>query len=45
MVLIGITVRGFVLIDRTTATLMLPYALWMCYTGYLVAGFLWLNPR
>jgi tryptophan-rich sensory protein len=40
LVLIGITARGFGRIDRVAAVLMLPYALWMCYAGYLVAGFL-----
>jgi translocator protein len=45
LVLTGITLRGFGRIDRAAAALMLPYALWMCYAGYLVAGFVWLNPN
>lgn len=44
LVLIGITMRDFARIDRAAVTLMLPYALWMCYAGCLVAGFVWLNP-
>jgi translocator protein len=44
LMLIGITVRSFARIDRVAAALMLPYALWMCYAGYLVAGFFRLNP-
>jgi tryptophan-rich sensory protein len=42
--LIGVTIRGFRRVDRTAAALMFPYALWMCYAGYLLAGFVWLNP-
>ena len=45
LALTGITLRGFDRIDRAAAALMLPYALWMCYAGYLVAGFSWLNPN
>jgi tryptophan-rich sensory protein len=44
LVLIGITFRAFVRVDRVATMLMLPYALWMCYAGYLVAGFVWLSP-
>jgi len=42
--LIGLTIRAFGRIHRLAAALLLPYALWMCYAGYLNAGFFWLNP-
>jgi tryptophan-rich sensory protein len=42
--LIGLTIRAFGRIHRPAAALLLPYALWMCYAGYLNAGFFWLNP-
>jgi benzodiazapine receptor len=42
--LIGLTIRAFGRIHRPAALLLLPYALWMCYAGYLNAGFFWLNP-
>jgi tryptophan-rich sensory protein len=42
--LIGITIHGFVRIERAAGALMLPYAIWMCYAVYLIAGFFWLNP-
>ena len=42
--LIGLTIRAFDRIHRPAALLLLPYALWMCYAGYLNAGFFWLNP-
>jgi tryptophan-rich sensory protein len=44
LMLIGITIRRFARSNRAAVVLMLPYALWICYAGYLVAGFLWLNP-
>jgi len=44
LALIGLTLRAFRRLDRAAALLMLPYALWMCYAGYLTAGFFWLNP-
>ena len=42
--LVGLTIRAFGRIHRPAAALLLPYALWMCYAGYLNAGFFWLNP-
>ena len=42
--LVALTVRAFARIHRQAALLLLPYALWMCYAGYLNAGFFWLNP-
>lgn len=44
LALIGLTIRAFARIHRPAAALLLPYALWMCYGGYLIAGFFWLNP-
>jgi len=42
--LVGLTIGAFGRIHRPAAALLLPYALWMCYAGYLNAGFFWLNP-
>jgi tryptophan-rich sensory protein len=44
LMLIGITILRFARSNRAAVVLMLPYTLWICYAGYLVAGFLWLNP-
>jgi tryptophan-rich sensory protein len=44
LVLTGVTIHGFRRVDRAAAVLMFPYAPWMCYAGYLLAGFAWLNP-
>jgi tryptophan-rich sensory protein len=43
--LIALTIRAFGRIQPQAAVLLLPYALWMCYAGYLNAGFFWLNPN
>jgi translocator protein len=45
LALTGISAYGFGRIDRTAALLMFPYAIWMCYAAYLIAGFFWLNPN
>jgi len=45
LLLVAAALRGFRRIDRVAAALMFPYALWMCYAAYLVAGFVWLNPN
>jgi benzodiazapine receptor len=44
LVLIVLTVRAFLPLDRRAALLLLPYGLWCVYATYLNAGFLWLNP-
>ena len=44
LALIALTLRAFRRVDRAASLLMLPYALWMCYAGYLTVGFFWLNP-
>ena len=43
--LTGISAYDFARIDRTAALLMFPYAIWMCYSAYLIAGFFWLDPN
>jgi tryptophan-rich sensory protein len=45
LVLVGITAYGFGRLERAAGALMLPYAIWMCYASYLIAGFFWLNPN
>jgi tryptophan-rich sensory protein len=44
LLLIGLTIRAFLPLDRRAALLLLPYGLWCVYATYLNAGFLWLNP-
>ena len=43
--LLGIlaTMRSFGRVDRTAAWLLLPYALWVTFAGYLNASVWWLN--
>jgi len=43
LVLVALTVRAFRRIHRTAAILMVPYAAWCLYAGYLNVGFLVLN--
>lgn len=43
VVLLGLTIHGFLRVQRLAALLMLPYFLWTLYAGYLNAGFWWLN--
>ena len=44
LAMVVVTIRAFAPISRPAALLLLPYAAWTCYAGYLNAGFLWLNP-
>lgn len=44
LVLIGVTIRSFVRLNRTAAWLMLPYLVWTGFAAYLNAGFWWMNP-
>jgi len=43
LLLILLTLRAFVTVERVAAALMLPYAAWAGYAAYLTAGFWWLN--
>lgn len=43
LVLVGLTIRSFVQIDRAAALLLVPYLAWCSYATYLNAGFWWLN--
>jgi len=43
LALIGVTIHAFRRVQRRAAVLMLPYAAWCLYAGYLNAGFLLLN--
>jgi tryptophan-rich sensory protein len=43
LILIAMTVRAFRPINRVAAGLMVPYAVWSLYAGYLNVGFLVLN--
>jgi tryptophan-rich sensory protein len=43
LVLIVLTMRAFVRLDRTACWLMAPYLIWTTYATYLSAGFWWLN--
>lgn len=43
LVAVGLTIRAFAPLSRPAAWLLLPYAAWGCYAGYVNAGFLWLN--
>ena len=37
------TMRSFGRVDRAAAWLLLPYALWVAFAGYLNASVWWLN--
>ncbi len=43
LVLVGLTIRRFVRVDRVAAGLLVPYFAWICYVAWLNAGFWWLN--
>jgi tryptophan-rich sensory protein len=43
-VLVGVTIHAFFRVHRAAAWMMAPYMAWVCYAGYLNAGFWWLNP-
>lgn len=43
LVLLGLTIRVFLRVDRLAAALLAPYFLWVCYATWLNAGFWWLN--
>jgi tryptophan-rich sensory protein len=43
LVLVGLTIRRFVRVDRLAAGLLVPYFAWICYIAWLNAGFWWLN--
>jgi len=45
LLLVGLTIRTFRRFDRRAAVLMIPYAVWCLYVGYLNAGFLLLHSR
>jgi len=44
LLLIGMTIRSFLGVQRLAAALMVPYFGWTTYAAYLNAGFWWLNP-
>lgn len=44
LVLLGMTIRAFLRLDRGAAWLLLPCLGWSLYAAYLNAGFWWLNP-
>ena len=43
LVLIALTIRSFVHLDRIAGWLLLPYLAWTTYATYLNLGFWWLN--
>ena len=44
LVLVALTVRAFLRLQRIAAWLMAPYGVWAGYVAYLAACFWWLNP-
>ena len=43
LMLVALTVRRFLQLNRVSGLLLVPYLAWVCYAAYLNAGFLWLN--
>ena len=43
LVFIGLTMRAFVAVDRTSARLLIPYLVWVAFASLLNAGYVFLN--